>query len=91
MNSIPDSWFNDIAPDTNHTYVRTQIERLNSGKYDRDDCLFRIASNVDLLLPGEQIDSTNRFLVEQWVDAYNERYGEPDAETYAEISKLVKK
>ena len=36
------------------TYIKGQIAKLNSGKYNTDDCLWRIASAADL--PIQAID-----------------------------------
>ncbi|MDX2213756.1 MAG: hypothetical protein SFY66_10770 [Oculatellaceae cyanobacterium bins.114] len=51
-------------------YITTQIQRLNSGKYDADDCLYRIASCADLIKGDEQITDNNRDRILQWIRSF---------------------
>ncbi|GAB4141525.1 MAG: hypothetical protein Fur0046_17540 [Cyanobacteria bacterium J069] len=60
--------------ETDAAYIRTQIQRLNSGRYDHDDCLWRIASAANLLPPTVQgIDDSNRPQIQAWVQQFKAR------------------
>lgn len=58
------------------TYIKTQINRLESGRYNTDDCLFRIASAADIILPGTEINDGNRVEVERWIAGFKRQYGQ---------------
>ncbi|WP_448603981.1 hypothetical protein [Thermoleptolyngbya sp.] len=52
-------------------YIRTQIQRLESGRYPTDDCLWRIASAANLLPPlVQEVNDSNRARIEAWVQQF---------------------
>ena len=57
------------------TYIRTQIQRLESGRYARFDCLWRIASAADIMTDATEINDSNRAEVERWIEGFKQQYG----------------
>lgn len=60
----------ELDPST-AAYIRIQVDRLDSGSYDRDDCLWRIASAANLLPPTvQEVNASNRSRVLAWVKRF---------------------
>jgi len=55
-------------------YIKTQIQRLESGRYDADDCLWRIASAADLIAPDAELDSSSREYIQRWIDGFKQQF-----------------
>jgi len=57
-------------PESSRNYVNGQIAKLKSGRYNTDDCLWRIASCADLPVQSScytQMTQSDRVLVGQFI------------------------
>ncbi|MBD2153152.1 hypothetical protein [Leptolyngbya sp. FACHB-16] len=75
-------------------YVRKQIQRLDTLSLMNnpaavDDCLYRIASHLDLILPGEQVTDANRSDFLAWVERNRDVYTPDDGTAAAVLDSLL--
>jgi hypothetical protein len=59
-------------PESSRAYVNGQIAKLKSGRYNADDCLWRIASCADLPVHScyTQMTPGDRVLVRQFISEF---------------------
>jgi len=57
-------------PESSRNYVNGQVAKLKSGRYNADDCLWRIASCAELPVQSScytQMTQSDRVLVRQFI------------------------
>ena len=60
-------------PESSRSYVKGQVAKLKSGRYNADDCLWRIASCADLPVQSScytQMTQSDRILVRQFISEF---------------------
>lgn len=60
-------------PESSRAYAKGQIAKLESGRYNADDCLWRIASCADLPVQSRSYTSmtpSDRVLVRQFISEF---------------------
>ncbi len=60
-------------PESSRAYVKGQIAKLESGRHNADDCLWRIASCADLKLDVDaylSMSNRDRALVRQFISEF---------------------
>jgi len=60
-------------PESSRNYVNGQVAKLKSGRYNADDCLWRIASCAELPVQSScytQLTQIDRVLVRQFISEF---------------------